>query len=657
MSMKAWVGVLIACSVWPVCAQERALHWDRLSVSAHLDDQGVLHIAETHTMVFDGAWNGGERALRLAPGQQLHFVGLSEIDASQEPTAWSAGDLDRVGEYRLDGTTLRWRARMANDPPFDHAAKTYEIRYALSGVLTEHDGGYLLSHDFAFPDRDGEIRSFDASLTLSPQWQSANDASLTLSPQWQSANEPLQWYAENLQPGESVIVVLGLDYTGAQPPAALGVMPASAMSAAAMPLRYALFALLIVFVLLHVAAFVWRERARGRFRATVPLDQVDEAWLDANVFTHRPEVIGAVWDLQTSAPEVAALLARLAQAGLLKSEVRTHGSGLLERQTLHMELACERDRFAGYERALIDGLFIGGTTIDSERLRKHYAKRGFSPAKLIRKGIEQQWPDAFAQVVGIPKWVHALTAGLLVSAIAACIVSAIRALHVAHVLMIAGFMMMFVFTFGLVMGFISRDGVEHLRGKIAGAWLFVALLCAVAGFVLISKVVPVEPWGAAGITMLAMGFVNAIFSAMWLRQAPETIAIRQRLGVARRYFQRELQAQQPRLQDAWFPYLLAFGLGSQIDKWFAAFGGTGGVQSSATLGMSQGSSRGGGVSGGTSSTWTGGGGAFGGAGASGAWASAVSGIAAGVASPSSGGSSGSRSGGSSRSGGGGGGGW
>ena len=48
------------------------------------------------------------------------------------------------------------------------------------------------------------------------------------------------------------------------------------------------------------------------------------------------------------------------------------------------------------------------------RLRKHYAQRGFSPGALIRKGIEQQLPSAFAQSLPVPTWWHLLTAGLIV---------------------------------------------------------------------------------------------------------------------------------------------------------------------------------------------------------------------------------------------------
>lgn len=123
----------------------------------------------------------------------------------------------------------------------------------------------------------------------------------------------------------------------------------------------------------------------------------------------------------------------------------------------------------------------------------------------------------------------------------------------------------------------------------------------------------------------------------------------------RAFFKSELAKPRPELQDAWFPYLIAFGLGSHIDKWFRAFGGA--VDHAAMAGAVTASnvdSRGGG------SSWTGfgGGGGFSGGGSSASFAAAVGGIAASVPSPSSGGSGGGGGGGGGgSSGGGGGGGW
>ncbi|HEX3583972.1 MAG TPA: hypothetical protein VH087_19565, partial [Thermoanaerobaculia bacterium] len=144
-------------------------------------------------------------------------------------------------------------------------------------------------------------------------------------------------------------------------------------------------------------------------------------------------------------------------------------------------------------------------------------------------------------------------------------------------------------------------------------------------------------------------------------ESQERIAARMRLVAARRYFLAQLAMPDPHLRDDWYPYLMAFGLGSNVDSWFRAHGGavagtTSGIATSTSSSSSFGSSS---SSSGGGWSFSGGGGAFGGAGASASWAVAAGGIASGVASPGSGaagGSSGGGGGGGS-SGGGGGGGW
>ncbi len=70
------VATLLLCLPLNAFAQ-RELHWALLSVTARLDADGFLHVAETHTMVFTGDWNGGERIFNIRPGQKLSFDGIS----------------------------------------------------------------------------------------------------------------------------------------------------------------------------------------------------------------------------------------------------------------------------------------------------------------------------------------------------------------------------------------------------------------------------------------------------------------------------------------------------------------------------------------------------------------------------------------------------
>ena len=142
-----------------------------------------------------------------------------------------------------------------------------------------------------------------------------------------------------------------------------------------------------------------------------------------------------------------------------------------------------------------------------------------------------------------------------------------------------------------------------------------------------------------GIVLLSLAAVRSLLNLAKSRDGGKRLENRRRLTAARNYFARELSKPNPALDDAWFPYVLAFGLGKDADRWFRSFAGESArisspstTSSSTTFDSSSGSRSG--SSGG--SGWTGfGGGASGGAGATGAWAVAATTMASGVASPSS----------------------
>ncbi len=85
--------------------------------------------------------------------------------------------------------------------------------------------------------------------------------------------------------------------------------------------------------------------------------------------------------------------------------------------------------------------------------------------------------------------------------------------------------------------------------------------------------------------------------------------VRKKLAAARNYFRTQLARPKPDLDDAWFPWLIGFGLGKHVDKWFKAFGAEN-MQVAGTTVSSYSASHS--ASTGASGGWTG----FGGVGAS-----------------------------------------
>jgi hypothetical protein len=193
LARAAGVGAILLCAQASLLAQ-RELHWDAMTVTAHLNADGSLTIAEEQTLVFSGDWNGGERGFRIRPGQTLTFEGMSRWNGSEWLPMRESTRLRRVDDYAFtDRRTLCWRSRLPGDPPFDNTPIRYQLRYTLGRIL-RHDGDrFTLDHDFAFPERPGRIDRFELTLTLDQVWQPL------------TANSG-RYAAEGLAPGRSFVL-------------------------------------------------------------------------------------------------------------------------------------------------------------------------------------------------------------------------------------------------------------------------------------------------------------------------------------------------------------------------------------------------------------------------------------------------------------------
>jgi hypothetical protein len=131
------------------------------------------------------------------------------------------------------------------------------------------------------------------------------------------------------------------------------------------------------------------------------------------------------------------------------------------------------------------------------------------------------------------------------------------------------------------------------RGRISALWVsgvpMIVLPLATAGafasYVVLNDSVRVSAMLLAGLVLWQLTLAYLIASSAASTQSPDLIAQRKRLAAARNYFAAELRKPEPALQDAWYPYMLAFGLGSRVDRWFTAFGGTASAVTSSSRGF------------------------------------------------------------------------
>jgi uncharacterized membrane protein YgcG len=355
---------------------------------------------------------------------------------------------------------------------------------------------------------------------------------------------------------------------------------------------------------------------------------VGRPWLEKNVFNHRPEVVGTAWDNTTGEAEVAALIAVMTLEGKLE-----RGGSVASPQ---LRLLVARESLSEYERAFVDRMFVQGDTIDPPTLRKHYRSTGFDPARTLREPLAH----AARNLAGAPPSGFAIVAGCLAFVIVPFVITTIS--------VAAGETPNLMFGSGVVLIaslLIGGSYYRNLKGPESARMIALPpVLLALVGLV------------RAGVVMTAllpaiafMLLIIALALSRW-RGTSEQLRNRRNLLAARRYFMEMLQRGEAMIEDRWIPYLLAFGLGKELDRWSVAAPAP---VTSTSLPASSSSS------GASTPRFAAGGGAFGGGGATGGWGSIAS-FAASVPGPSSGssgsGSSGS-SGGSSSSGGGGGGGW
>jgi hypothetical protein len=622
-------AIVVLCLSTPVLAQ-RQLHWDSIDVEATLDATGTLHVAETQTMVFTGAWNGGERTFDVRPRQTLSMLGISRL----YPGGWRAltedDSLDDVDDYTwADGRLLRWRSRDPDDPPFEATSIRYLLRYTMSGVLLKDETGYQLNHDFLFPEREGHVSRFQLRLTLDPVWQPPSGT-------------PGVYSGDAIAPGHGFVVTLPLQYSGAAAPDAIEsnrpqwVVPAVGV--------------LLLSLGVGLAFFFMREARVGRF---APLDtNIDESWLREHVLRYPAEIVGAAWDEGISTPEVVALIARLVSEGKLASAVGKRGS-------MTLDLKVDRETLSGHERTLVDRLFFGGRTQTStKQVRQHYKRQGFNPADEIRKELRAAVEGVVPNGPNPPRLRVAMWALFLAGI-------ALLAADFYVVRLELGPAIVVVLGSAFLMGFAAGTG-QAFRSQIhwghRGAWAclsptLVAFTIAVAflWFRVRPGLAEVSDYFVAAVVSFALAVLMTSINAMMSRQHVAAVAFRKRLAAGRAFFSAELAKDRPALRDEWLPWILAFGLARRMDDWSARQPGSGASAYSSSAGTFSSSA------GSSPASWTGfSGGRAGGAGGGAAWVTAASGMAAPVSTPgsssSSGGGSSSSSGGSS-SGGGGGGGW
>ncbi len=374
-----------------------------------------------------------------------------------------------------------------------------------------------------------------------------------------------------------------------------------------------------------------------------------EPWLREHILKYPAEVVAAAWDENVGTAEVVALIARMVGDGKLESSVGTSAS-------MTLRLKVDRSTLQGHERTLVEKLFFDGRTETStSAVRAHYRAAGFNPAGEIEPEL-QAAVDRTLSAGRAPRRFKAIAAVLFALGTGLLVVRGFQGYPIVALPMMA---IVVLAVIGWIAGHQFRAYLDWGRGA--------ALLCLIPALAIAASVslylwfyagtgaVELDRFSVLGIVAIAIACVHSTINSLKSRRSREAIAFRKALTAGRAFFIQELGKERPALSDEWYPWMLAFELGKQVDAWSTQRAG------SETRGRSSASSAA--TSASSEAQWTGfGGGKSGGGGGGASWQAAAGGMAAAVSPPSSSGSGGSSrsSGGSSSggsSGGGGGGGW
>jgi uncharacterized membrane protein YgcG len=649
---RIWFCLFVVFLLCPSSSHGRSLYWQDITVQANLDSAGRLHIREQQTIVFSGKWNGGERKFFLRPGNKMQFGSLLRLGADGQEIKLTRGSLGLVDRWNHNGkASIRWRSRLPSDPPFSNTPISYVLRYSIGNILTKSDNRYLLNHDFCFTERTGVVKNFSLILNYDPSWNS----------------EPVTIVRHDIPPGEGVVYKQTLSFSGLTAPAVYSAPNGfsdfpkrSAVTSAPLGLRITVLVLLFIFIVWRGILFFRWEKRLERFVQLPDNKEVTPGWLEQEIFCYKPEVVGATWDKTTSTPEVAAVLARLVQEGKMKSTLTPYRLRTSYRipflnivlpsvpPELHLELLVDRESLHGYERELVEEMFMDESpTTNTKKIREYYqrSRKTFNPVKKLADPLKKQMRKLTADGVGSPGHSWVPTVLLAVVGFFVLSVNAFYYQDECIALQLGGMLfILFCWAIAVVSAFNYRRSVVYLGWFFA--MLFVAVFLLPAGFTVLFFF-PVPSLLLIAFFCMAVAAANNAINLARSAESREGVAFRRKLAAARNYFITELQREKPDVRDEWFPYLLAFGLGPNVDHWFRHFGtGSASVHSRAgIIGNSASVGSGG---------FTGGGGAFGGGGSSGSWSSAAGLFASNSSSSSAGGGSG---GGGGSSGGGGGGGW
>jgi uncharacterized membrane protein YgcG len=329
----------------PLTAAAKSLDWKKFEVQAHLENDGDVTIKEEQTIVFDGDWNGGERRFDVAEGRSVDLISIQHWSPSVN--GWipvERGELSKVDRYQWTSSdTIRWRSRLPLDPPFHNTEERYLLQFRIHGAGQAGDPGQTIVRFPVLPgDRPGSVQVFDFHFTADPSLgQTTSDA-----------NEQAQMHRENVPAGTAIFARMTLTGGTSSVP-----IKSTSSSSPSGTTRFALVAGLVLIIGILLWKFFDREKSLGRFSQGPSIQDINENFLNENLFRYPPEIVNVLWEEEVGTKAVLTLLSRLQCEGKIRLSLDPR-----EEKGLIIQRIAPIEEFQGYAGILIQHLIPTGDT-------------------------------------------------------------------------------------------------------------------------------------------------------------------------------------------------------------------------------------------------------------------------------------------------------
>ena len=605
-------------------AWAQSVVWTVIDVQSRLDNDGRLHVVETHHMnLREGGGFNLTREFGLAVDQSIVFHGITRIGPGETEQALEDAEVGLPDRYRYypmghvylsipqleRGTEVAYRMEyelvgalspswaigagkgplgrpMSFDPPLarlrevvadlrEVVADLREVVGDLREVWPPRNNVFRLDHDVLLPSRDGPgfvVERVDYHLSFDTTWKLVNpDAELGVA-QIDKDYRVRQLFARVVEE-----VPVGVDVRAAR-------------------IRW-----LAVAAVVAVAPALWLilmlcEWVGNRFAGRVTLESMNE-----RLSTLAPEAVATYLTGRFGTdPTLEGVLARMAGERKIAIEIEPVAltpprkpKSPAEPSEEEEEEDDDEDRpvvvkvrrlvplesLPLLERGLLEKLLVGGRReVTSVELQSIYSKDGFEPWTVV-KGLlpnNSKAPRSFlAGLLGL-----ASLGGLVLQITSMANLDPVPIIFLANLLFLGAFRTW------------PRGYWHGARSWLAAVVLLVPGLFAIAAALalLVSANPPLPPRAFVGTAVVALAAYGALLAGARRPWRGEPHATVRELYRIRAYSDRELRRPQPRLDDRFVAHLEALGLGPRLEAWRAASGGmTGGDLSSMQADSSDGS--------------------------------------------------------------------